>query len=70
MFFLPADTEMSHEVGIAHLHPEDRELTRRAVENAIANRASYQLEYRAESPTDEVRWMYSTGSSWPTGGMT
>ncbi len=61
LFFLPSDTEMTFDAGIAHLHPEDREPTRRAVEAAITNRASYQIEYRAVSPTGEIRWMYATG---------
>ena len=60
-FFLPPETEMTLDVGIGSLHPDDRQLTRRAVEAAIANCTTYQIEYRTVSPAGEVRWMYATG---------
>ena len=60
-FFLPPEAEISFEVGIAHLHPDDRAPTRRAIETAITRRMPYQIEYRSVSPAGEVRWMYATG---------
>ena len=65
LFFLPPEAEISFEVGIAHLHPDDREPTRRAVEEAIAGRTSYQIEYRSVNPADgQTRWLHATGRAF------
>ncbi len=73
-FFLPSDTEMTLDLGIAHLHPDDREPTRLAVEAAIASGTTYQIEYRAVAPDDgRVRWIYATGRAFAdatTGAVT
>ena len=62
LFFLPPDAEVSFEAGIARLHPDDREPTRKAVEAALAGRTSYQIEYRSVNPADgQVRWLHATG---------
>ena len=65
LFFLPPGTEMSFELAISRLHPDDREPTRRAVEAAIAGRTSYQVEYRSVNPADgQVRWLRATGRAF------
>ena len=65
MFFLPPEAEVSLDLVLSRLHPDDREQTRRAMEAAIAGTTSYQAEYRAVSPDGrQVRWLYATG--YPT----
>ena len=65
LFFLPPEAEMTFELGISRLHPDDREPTRRAVEAAIAGHTSYRIEYRAVNPVSgEVRWLHATGRAF------
>src|SRR5579863_3477468 len=43
------------------LHPEDRERTRRAIEDSIANHTQYDIEYRAVSKDGKQKWIRATG---------
>ena len=62
-FFLPPDAEITPDLLMSRLHPEDREPTRRALEEALAGRANYQTEYRVLDPRNpgRVRWLHATG---------
>ena len=43
------------------VHPEDRELVRVAVDNALDTGAEYDTEYRIVLPDGQVRWMAGRG---------
>jgi PAS domain S-box-containing protein len=43
------------------LHPDDRERVRLAVEEALAKRAPYSIEYRVRHPGGEHRWVAAYG---------
>ena len=62
-FFLPPDAEVTAEVFMSRLHPEDRERTRQALDTALSGRATYRAEYRSVAPGDagQVRWLHATG---------
>ncbi len=44
------------------LHPDDRERARHAVEEAIANRSQYDIEYRVNRPDGEMCWVAARGA--------
>ncbi len=44
------------------LHPDDRERARHAVDEAIACRAQYNIEYRVNRPDGEMCWIASRGA--------
>jgi signal transduction histidine kinase/ActR/RegA family two-component response regulator len=44
------------------LHPEDRERARLAVEYAVANRITYDIEYRILRPSGERAWVAARGT--------
>ena len=62
LFGLPADTEMSYEVFLATLHPDDRDLTHAAINRAVNDRADIDLEYRCCWPDGSVHWIAAKGS--------
>jgi signal transduction histidine kinase len=43
------------------IHPEDREPTRRAIEESIANHTNYDVEYRTISLDGKQKWIRATG---------
>ncbi len=45
----------------ADLHPDDREQVLAQVEDTIANRTPYLIEYRIVQPDNEVRWIEARG---------
>ena len=61
-FWLPPDdSPVTMETFYSLLHPEDRESTRRAIENSIANNEPYDVEYRTVSPEGQTRWVRANG---------
>ena len=63
-FSLPTDTEPTYEWFMSHLHPDDREPTRHALEETLAHDAVYDREYRSVAPDGEdgrTRWLHATG---------
>lgn len=69
-YFLPPDAEVTVELARSRMHPDDREGSRRLVEEAIAESKAYQLDYRVVSPEDgRVRWLHVTGQAF-TGNAT
>jgi PAS domain S-box-containing protein len=60
-FWLPPDADVDINRFYEILHPDDREPTRRAIEDAIANHTSYDIEYRTVSPEGKQRWIHATG---------
>ena len=60
-FWLPPDADIDIELFYHILHPEDREPTRRAIEESIANHTTYDVEYRTVSPEGKQKRIRATG---------
>ena len=65
-FWLPPDATVTIETFYDRLHPEDRERTRQAIANAIADQSAYDIEYRTVPPSDspsadQSRWIRAIG---------
>ena len=43
------------------LHPDDREATNQAIEDALATRSGYDVEYRVPLPDSKIRWIAARG---------
>ena len=64
LFFVPPDVEPTIDLFWSRLHPEDREPTRLAVDEAIRNNTLYAIDHRAVNPeTGKVRWIHSVGQA-------
>lgn len=64
-FWLPPDdSPVTMEVFYSLLHPEDREPTRRAIENSIKNNQQYDVEYRTVSPDGQEKWIRAIGRTF------
>ena len=62
LFFIPPDVQPEIDLFWSRLHPEDREPTRLAVEQAMRDGSLYAINHRAVNPeTGEVRWIRSIG---------
>jgi PAS domain S-box-containing protein len=60
-FWLPPDADVDISLFYEMIHPEDRERTRRAIENSIENHAGYDIEYRTVSRDGKQKWIRATG---------
>jgi PAS domain S-box-containing protein len=60
-FWLPSDADVDINLFYQIIHPEDRERTRRAVDESIENHAGYDIEYRTVSPDGKQKWIRATG---------
>jgi signal transduction histidine kinase len=60
-FWLAADADVDIDLFYRCIHPEDRELTRKAIEGSIANHSGYDVEYRTVSPEGKQKWIRATG---------
>ena len=60
-FWLPSDADVDIDLFYRCIHPDDRELTRRAIETSIADHTSYDMEYRTVSPEGRVKWVRAAG---------
>jgi len=60
-FWLPPDTDVTIETFYERLHPEDREATRRAVEESIARGTPYDVEYRTVALDGRHKWIRASG---------
>jgi PAS domain S-box-containing protein len=60
-FWLPPEEEVDINLFYSRIHPEDRELTRTAIEGSIANHIGYDTEYRTVSPEGKQKWIRATG---------
>ena len=64
-FWLPADdSPVTMELFYSLLHPDDREPTRRAIENSIQNNEQYDVEYRTIGPDGRQRWVRANGRTF------
>lgn len=60
-FGLPPDADV--DIGLFYdlLHPDDRETTRKAIAESIANHTRYDVEYRTVAPNGRIRWIHALG---------
>jgi PAS domain S-box-containing protein len=56
------DQPVSYESFLALLHPDDSAGTEHAIQRALAERSTYQIEHRVIQPDGSVRWVSSSGS--------
>ena len=60
-FWLPADADVDIKLFYDIIHPDDRENTRRAIEESIESHGGYDIEYRTVSPEGKQKWIRATG---------
>ncbi len=60
-FGLAPDAEVTIDTFYERIHPEDREVTRRAIERSIGDRSEYDAEFRTVDPQGRVRWVRAIG---------
>ena len=60
-FGLSPDTEITIELFYELLHPDDRAITRQAMERSIAENSIYEMDYRAIGMDNQIRWIHATG---------
>ncbi|MEO1373135.1 MAG: PAS domain-containing protein [Cyanobacteria bacterium J06635_10] len=53
--------EDTYESFVNFVHPQDRDLRNRAVQNAISEGGEYNIEYRVILPDGSIRWLASQG---------
>ena len=63
-FWLPPDAEVNFDLFYSIIHPDDREPTRRAVEEAVYRQRPYDVEYRTVGPGGQVRWIRAKGRAY------
>jgi PAS domain S-box-containing protein len=63
-FWLSPDEDVTIQTFYERLHPDDREPTRRAIEECIANGTPYTAEYRTVSPDGRIRWVRAIGHTF------
>ena len=61
-FWYPPETEVDIEMFYQRLHPEDRERTRETIEQCIAKRQQYDIEYRTVADDGRIKWIRAIGS--------
>ena len=68
-FGLPLDADVDIDRFYSLLHAEDRERTREAIERSIAERAQYDVVYRAVHPDGTERWIHAVGRPFYRNGV-
>jgi PAS domain S-box-containing protein len=63
-FWLEADARVTIDTFYEQIHPEDREITRATIEDSIANKTRYQIDYRTVSPGGEIKWIRAIGRTF------
>ena len=63
-FFLPPEADIDIDLFYKLIHPDDREHTRVAIESSIANKTSYDVEYRVVASDGRQRWLRAKGRSY------
>lgn len=63
-FFLEPTAHVTIENFYDGIHPEDRELTRAAIDVSIGSRSTYDIVYRTHNPgTGQVKWIRALGGA-------
>jgi PAS domain S-box-containing protein len=60
-FGLPADATVTIDTFFERLHPDDREPTRRAIQESIDSRRVYDVQYRTVGLDGRIRWIRAIG---------
>lgn len=62
-FFLDADAFVTMDTFYAHIHVDDRDRTRAAIEHSIENHSPYDIRYRTIDPKDvsKLNWIRAIG---------
>ncbi len=68
IFGYPAETTMTHGLFLKAIHPEDRSLVEGAVNDALAGRTAYNVEFRVRPTEGAIRWVSSIGSGFSNDG--
>ncbi|MGA2813750.1 MAG: PAS domain S-box protein [Candidatus Acidiferrum sp.] len=63
-FWLPLDADVTIDTFYERLHPADRERTRQAIDESIANGTPYEIEYRTISPDGQERCIRAIGRAF------
>lgn len=63
-FWLPEDAEVTIDTFYQKIHPDDRETTRRAIEDSIAGNRRYETEYRTVAGDGRYKWIRATGRTY------
>jgi PAS domain S-box-containing protein len=63
-FWLPPDADVTIDTFYERLHPDDRERTREAIAESIANNSPYDIEYRTVSPDGRQKWIRAKGHTF------
>ena len=64
-FWLPPDdSPVTMETFFSLLHPDDREPTRKAIENSIQNNQQFDVQYRTIAPDGRQRWVRANGRTF------
>jgi PAS domain S-box-containing protein len=61
LFGLAPDTEISYQLFLNTLHPEDRDRTDTAVRQALSNKTEYNIEYRVIWSDGSLHWLAAKG---------
>jgi PAS domain S-box-containing protein len=57
----PGSSEVTYEVYLSHVHPDDRFIAARNVSSALETGIPFASDYRILRPDGEVRWLHSRG---------
>lgn len=61
LFGMTADTEISYDLFLESLHPDDRDRTHEVVTLALENKTNYDIEYRTIWSDGSIHWIASKG---------
>ncbi len=72
LFEIESDGRISLEAFQSRVHPEDRPLRESAIQNAIATKGEYEIEFRLQRANGTIRWIASRARCVPgeENGMT
>ncbi|HTN83934.1 MAG TPA: GAF domain-containing protein [Sorangium sp.] len=63
-FWFPKEARVTIGAFYARLHPDDREMTRRAIDTSIRDRIPYDIDYRTVDPaTGAIKWVRALGGT-------
>lgn len=64
LFGFPPGEPITQEQFLAALHPDDRERTAAALQQALDQREEFSVEYRITPPDGNIRWIQAVGSAF------
>jgi signal transduction histidine kinase/PAS domain-containing protein len=63
-FWLPPDAKVTIDTFYERIHPDDRQMTKNAIDTAIRNRSPYDIIYRTVNPEDPAQIKYIRAIGW------